>query len=181
MLEDVVPAGYEMRGTLNEGRESKSLMYCPLFQQRKTQVFGVLNQIVAPLVRAGYGSPGFLPFGLIMLETTGRKTGRRYHVPVMAKRWGDMLVVGTVRHGSQWIKNLRANPQLQVWIQGRPQASTAYVVDAASSSVSCPLNLTPHSQLLLQGLGLLSALHGVQFAILIPQEVMERAALPLDI
>ena len=152
--------------------EMQRFMFCRTFKQHETDVFRLLNQVIEPLVRSGYGSPGLLTIGLTLLETTGRKTGRSYSVPVVAKRWGDLLVVGTARRETQWIKNLAAHPRIQVWISGRAQTATAYVLGANSSAAALPSTLTPIDQLLVRGLTLLNRLYGVQWAIIIPQDVI---------
>ena len=148
------------------------MMFCQTFNQYETDVFRFVNQVLEPLVRSGYGAPGLLPVGLILLETTGRKTDRLYTVPVIAKRWNDLLVVGTVRRRTQWIKNLVAHPHIQVWIKGKRQAATAYVLGRRSSPLTLPPTLTPIDHLLIQGLTFLSTFYGVQWAVIIPHEVM---------
>ncbi len=145
-------------------------MWCQESKQFETDVFRLFNQVVEPLVQCGYGSPGLLPFGLVLLETKGRQTGRVYPIPVVAKRWGDWLVVGTVRRDSQWIKNLTAHPHIQVWIGGRAQMLTAYVFDGEEQP-TLSSRLMPIDQLLVQGLRLMSKLYGVRWAILIPEAV----------
>ena len=93
----------------------------------ETDFFRGLNSIVEPLVRAGAGSPLFWPVGAIVLETAGRSTGRKYNVPLLAIRVGDMLVVSTSRRRSQWLKNLAADGEIRYWMGGRPHEATAYV------------------------------------------------------
>jgi len=67
----------------------------PSTQKIETEFFRMLNRIVEPIVRKGIGSPRFLPSGLIVLETKGRKTGRRIRSPLAAIQVGEYVVVGT--------------------------------------------------------------------------------------
>jgi deazaflavin-dependent oxidoreductase (nitroreductase family) len=88
-----------------------------------------LNALVAPWVRAGFGSPGPLTAGLIVVETVGRRSGRALPVPLIAWPAGRALVVSTVRGDrSQWVKNLSAHPSVRYWQYGRQHAATATVI-----------------------------------------------------
>lgn len=89
--------------------------------------FRVLNQIVTPPLRSGLASPPPGGPGLVVLETTGRTSGAPREVPLVAARFGDRLLVSTVRSDSQWLKNLEANPVGRVWTWGRPRSVTAVV------------------------------------------------------
>ncbi len=89
--------------------------------------FHVLNQLVTPPLRSGLASPPPGGPGLVVLETTGRKSGEPREVPLVAARVGDRLLVSTVRSDSQWLQNLEATPEGRVWTCGRPQAVTAVV------------------------------------------------------
>ncbi len=90
--------------------------------------FRTLNSVVLPTVKAGIGSP-ILPMsaGLIVLETTGRKSGEPRQVPLVATRLGDRIIVSTVRGNSLWIKNLEADPSAGVWLGGRKRSATAQI------------------------------------------------------
>jgi deazaflavin-dependent oxidoreductase (nitroreductase family) len=136
-------------------------------QQFEAEFFRVLNAFVEPMVRAGVGSPGLWPTGAIVLETTGRKTGRSFNVPVMATLVGDLVVVSTVRRRSQWVKNLASHPELRYWMGGRAHDATAFVVAPGLQS-SPPGDLPPLAGSLVAGLVPLSNLWGVSFAILSP-------------
>lgn len=60
-------------------------------------VHGVNTTLVEPLIHAGFGSPRFWPTGLIVLETYGRRSGRTHSIPLLATKFGDLVVVSTMR------------------------------------------------------------------------------------
>ena len=101
----------------------------------EVQFFRMLNRIVEPYIRAGWASPRLVPGGLIVLETTGRRSGRRSRVPVAAIRIDGHVVVSTFRGSrSQWVKNLSANPDVRYWLRGRPRKARALVISARRRS-----------------------------------------------
>lgn len=67
--------------------------------------------------------------GLVLLETTGRRTGRIHQVPVAGRAQGNVvwLVAG---HASDcdYLHNLRADPQVRVRVGGRWRDGVADVV-----------------------------------------------------
>jgi deazaflavin-dependent oxidoreductase (nitroreductase family) len=103
----------------------------PSLRDAEVEFFRFLNRWVEPRVRAGLGSPRLVPGGLIVLETRGRRTGRRARVPLVATRFGDHVVVGTFRGGrSQWTRNLEARPETRFWMGGRARPARATVIRA---------------------------------------------------
>jgi deazaflavin-dependent oxidoreductase (nitroreductase family) len=129
--------------------------------------FRGLNQFVDPLVRAGLGAPVLFPAGAIVIETQGRKSGRRSNVPLMAALVGDLVVVSTTRRRSNWVKNLAAHPEVRYWLGGREREATAFAIgpriemtDELPRRVSClAAALKQHSNMF-----------GTGFAILMPRE-----------
>jgi len=89
--------------------------------------FRLLNSVVAPVVQAGVANPLPVGAGAIVLETTGRSSGKKRRVPLLASRLGGKLVVSTVRSDSQWVKNIEADPNVTVWLYGRARPAKATV------------------------------------------------------
>ena len=89
--------------------------------------FRALNAVVEPAVMFGVGNPLPIGAGAVVLETTGRISGKKRRVPLLASRIMDKLVVSTVRSDSQWLKNLEAQPAVTVWLYGKPRSAQASV------------------------------------------------------
>jgi len=89
--------------------------------------FRVLNSVVEPAVKAGVGNPLPIGAGAVVLETTGRTSGKKRLVPLLASRVFGKLAVSTVREDSQWLKNVEADPSVTVWLNGKPRPGTASV------------------------------------------------------
>lgn len=78
----------------------------------------VLVRTGTPLVRMLLGSPlhGVLDGTFLVLHVTGRKTGRRYDIPVgYADMEGKLMVVTVAR----WRVNLRGGADVEVTLRGR--------------------------------------------------------------
>ncbi len=102
----------------------------------------VIKHLVSPLDRWIYRRTGGQrvstgkPLGpLLLLTTTGRRTGRDRTTPVFYLREGDRLVVCNVNPGFErpnpWTLNLRANPVARVQIG---QVSGVYQAREASAA-----------------------------------------------
>lgn len=89
--------------------------------------FQTLNRMVLPAVRAGFATPLPIGLGLVVLETTGRTSGRTRMVPVVGFRSGARVTISTVRHDSQWLKNLESDSTAAVWHGGKRRSATASV------------------------------------------------------
>ncbi len=141
------------------------------FQNVEQKFFKRLNKVVEPLVRNGVGSPGLVPIGAIVLETTGRKSGRIYKTPLLASRLTNLILVSTVRRNSQWIKNLAETPETTIWLQGKAQPVTAYLAASGLSSTKSSTKPSPLIRFLIKRLKRISTISGFDFAILDPKVV----------
>jgi deazaflavin-dependent oxidoreductase (nitroreductase family) len=80
--------------------------------------------------RGGQSEPGTMP--LVLLTTTGARSGRPHTIPVAVREDGPDLVVAGSRGGlpehPQWYRNLLANPELTVEYLGTTYQAQATTV-----------------------------------------------------
>lgn len=117
----------------------------------EVEFFRMLNRVVEPIVRRGFGSPRLAPTGFIVLETVGRRSGELRRNPLAATRIGRHVIVATFRGDrSQWVRNLAAQPRARYWTRGRPHDARAVVIrDGARVPASLPAPLRRVAQFLM--------------------------------
>ncbi len=94
------------------------------------RAYRALNAVVRPSIQRGFGSPCVTPWGLVVLEHTGRRTGRQYRSPLLAMRMGRQVVVTTYRsERSNWIRNLEDQPRTHLWMNGERRPVRAHVLN----------------------------------------------------
>ncbi len=89
--------------------------------------FTRLNPLVAAILR----SPAHWPLskGLLLLSFTGRKSGRRFTIPVGYQRDGDVVtVLVSEARKKRWWRNYREAGPVAVRLRGREQSGTGWVV-----------------------------------------------------
>jgi deazaflavin-dependent oxidoreductase (nitroreductase family) len=86
------------------------------------------NRALIEEFRANGGAPGRQ---LLLLTTTGRRTGQRRTTPMMYVEDGDRLLVIASNAGAtqepDWCRNLRADPGVTVEITGETYPAIAFV------------------------------------------------------
>ena len=98
------------------------------------RTYRTLNSVLRPSIQRGLGSPCLAPWGLVVLEHTGRKTGRQYKSPLFAMRLGRQVVVTTIRsERSNWIRNLEHQPNTHLWMNGERRQVRAKIMTAERS------------------------------------------------
>jgi len=87
------------------------------------------NRALIEEFRASGGTPGR---PLLLLTTSGRRTGEPRTTPMMYVEDGDRLLVIASNAGAtrepDWCRNLRANPAVTVEITGETYPATAVVI-----------------------------------------------------
>jgi deazaflavin-dependent oxidoreductase (nitroreductase family) len=139
------------------------------FGRFETEFFRALNALIEPAVRAGCASPGLVPSGLVVIETTGAASGRPRRVPLLATVLDGCVFVSTVRGPrSAWVANVRAHPEVRYWLGGRERRGRAVLLapGAASSEVD---RLPPLARAVALGLLAPAAAVGWTFAVIAPE------------
>jgi deazaflavin-dependent oxidoreductase (nitroreductase family) len=134
----------------------------------ESDFFRALNALMEPAVRAGYGSPGLVPTGLVVLETAGRKSGEPRRVPLVGTLFDGCLFVGTMRGPqSQWMANVRADSRVRYWVLGREYRGRAVVI-APGGPPPATNALPPLARGVVEGLLPSATPFGWSFAVITP-------------
>jgi deazaflavin-dependent oxidoreductase (nitroreductase family) len=107
---------------------------------RLRSAFRILNRFMLLLWRLGLGSTMAGPRrGYVMvLVTTGRKTGKRRPAPLnFAADPGVVYCLAGFGRSTHWLVNLLADPRCEVWLpDGRRLAGTAEIVTEESERIA---------------------------------------------
>lgn len=99
----------------------------PARPQRLPGLLAPLNELISPAIQAGLGSPLPLTSGFVILEATGRRSGKTRATPLLCTDYGSTLLVATARPDSHWAANLAASPNAYVWLRGSRRPVKAHV------------------------------------------------------
>jgi F420H(2)-dependent quinone reductase len=74
---------------------------------------------------------------VLLLHTTGRRSGKRRSTPlVYGSDQGTLIVVASNRGGDQaphWFKNLEANPEVEVWLARHKASGHARIIEPGAA------------------------------------------------
>jgi deazaflavin-dependent oxidoreductase (nitroreductase family) len=91
-----------------------------------------LNHAAVAALRLGLPFPPYPADGALVMETFGRRTGRRRLVPMGCLKDGDRVLV-VAEHGrtSDWLRNALAAPgaKVRVWLAGRPRMGLVHILE----------------------------------------------------
>ena len=90
------------------------------------------NSLVAAILRSPFH--WLLSFGLMLITVTGRRTGRRYTIPVGYQRHEDVLtILVSEAPKKQWWRNFHAPAPVEVRVRGKTLQGVAHLVAPASA------------------------------------------------
>ena len=96
-----------------------------------------LNRIVVPLYR--FRLLPFFGIGwiILLLTTTGRRTGKTRHIPVEFHRIDNVIYISAARgEKTDWVRNIRANPEeVRVQIGFRSFQPRVEIVEEISEKI----------------------------------------------
>ena len=102
----------------------------PLLQVARTLETRVANPIVQWLLRSPVH--WLASFAVVLVTYRGRRSGRKYTIPVAYARTGGTLVVVTPKAETVWWTNFRESAACTLWLHGeRRSAEGVVVTDAA--------------------------------------------------
>ena len=106
--------------------------FTPREEKIGTALIGVMSRLNTWIYRVSGGRllsrfPGGAP--VLLLTTTGRKSGKPKTAPLLYLQEGDSYVVvaskGGMAENPLWFKNLEANPRVEIEVGNRKLAATA--------------------------------------------------------
>jgi hypothetical protein len=93
---------------------------------------GLVNRVVRTVLRTPVLS-GLAGRRLVVLEVVGRRSGRRFEVPVAYTLVGDVLLIGTP---FAWGRNLRTGEPITIRLRGRRRVADVEVLTGEDDVVA---------------------------------------------
>ncbi len=94
-----------------------------------------MNHLINPLVRLILCSPlhGLFSGSIVLLTYRGRKSGKRYTLPVQYARWGDTwIVVPGAAENKTWWRNLRGGALICLRVGSRHLEADAEILSGSA-------------------------------------------------
>lgn len=108
--------------------------------------FALFNQTGNRVVRGILRSPlhGLASRRLALITVTGRRTGRRYTIPVGYRQEGDRVTIGVAWPGRKvWWRNLSDGGAVRMRLRGEERTGRAQAHGDAESGVTVHVQLDP--------------------------------------
>ena len=108
-----------------------------LSNEQYRQIFKSLNRWMVLIFRLGLGNFGNRPetSQVMVLVNTCRKTGLAHRTPVnYALVDGDIYCMAGFGESTDWLRNIKANPEVEVWLRDSWWAGVAEEVPASDPS-----------------------------------------------
>ncbi len=99
-----------------------------------------VNRLVKPLLQSRFH--GVLSGRLLLITVTGRKSGRRFTIPVQYSERGGVISIGVGRPAEkQWWRNLRGGAPVQLRLRGSERTGQAVAHGDPSTGVTVEVRL----------------------------------------
>lgn len=101
----------------------------------QTQIFKAITRFHIFLYRSSGGKiwKTMLGFPILILTTTGRKSGKERSTPVVYIKDGDAYAIAASANGSlshpAWYYNITANTAVTIEVDGKPHQATAEILE----------------------------------------------------
>ncbi len=86
-----------------------------------------LNKMITWMLRSPLH--GVVSKDIMLITVTGRKSGKKYTLPISYVREDDLVLCSTDRVGRKWWKNLRGGADVLLRLRGQDIAGRATVID----------------------------------------------------
>jgi hypothetical protein len=99
-----------------------------------------VNKLLVPLLRSPLH--GLVSRGLLLITVTGRRTGRKFTIPVSYRERDGVVRIGVgAPAGKQWWRNLREPAPVTLRLRGRDRAGIAVARGDAKAGVTVEVTL----------------------------------------
>lgn len=90
-----------------------------------------LNKAAVGILRLGLPFPPYGAGSALVMETFGRKTGRRRLTPMACLKVGEDGLLVVAEHGrhADWVRNALAAGSVRIWLAGRSYRGSVQVLD----------------------------------------------------
>ncbi len=79
---------------------------------------------------------GIVSKNILLITVTGRKSGKKYTLPISYVREGDLMLCSTDRNVRSWWKNLRGGADVVLRLRGKDVSGHATVVDDDQEAIA---------------------------------------------